>query len=218
MRGPISCAQRKTSSSTSISYRNRPLATTLGLRLEARWKRVTTPKNPGPAPRAAHSRSAFSSRVGVHERAVGGDEVDRLDAHAGRAVHAAVPAVAALQQVAADARRPRSGRPGRTDRARAERGEELVSGTPGLHGRASSRAVDHLGGPQAREVEQHAAVAQVVAGPAVPARAHADPACPRSPARRTARTTSASLCRERRCVREALGRARVPQAARRACS
>jgi hypothetical protein len=111
--------------------------------------------------------------VGPHQLAVGGDHVDRLDAHAGGAVDAAVPAEAALQQVAAEG--DAGAVPGREEEvALSQRDQQLVA----AHARPDHcrpRLGIDLDRVQPGDVEQHAAVAQVVAGPAVAAGADSDP-------------------------------------------
>ena len=62
---------------------------------------MTTPKKPGPEPRAAQNRSAFSARRTTHVT-VGGHHLDRLDRLRRPAPAPAVPAHPALQQEAAE--------------------------------------------------------------------------------------------------------------------
>ncbi len=104
--------------------------------------RVPSRGRPTADRRSAARRRARSSPVG-------GDHVDRLDAHARGAVHAAVPAVSALQQIAAE-------RHARTVARREEqlvlrkRREQLVAVTAGPDGGASSPRVQ-LDGPSVRD-------------------------------------------------------------------
>ena len=105
--------------------------------------------------------------VDVQALPVGGDHIETQHAFAGRPEHAAVPAVSALQEVAADA-----------DALAMARGEEQVlrRQPSGQHTAAHARA-DHSGSGgrvdraavEAADVEEHPAVTDVVAGPAVPA-------------------------------------------------
>ena len=146
-------------------------------------------------------------RVGADELAGGGDDVDRLDAHARRPVQPAVPPVPALQQVAADA--DADAVPAREEPVvLGERRREDVPVAAGLDRRPHPRGVDgHRGQP--REVDEHPAVAQVVARPAVPARAHADPLTRRSGRAHRAHDVGL-VARVDDDVGVAVGRARVP--------
>ena len=70
-----------------------------------RWKRVTTPGKPGPAPRAAQYRSAFSSASACTSSPSAVTTSTAEHVLAAPAPAAAVPALPALQQEAADADR-----------------------------------------------------------------------------------------------------------------
>ena len=103
----------------------------------------------------------------VEHGAKGGDEINRFDAHAGRTVHAPVPTEPALEQVAAE-RDPRA-MPRREEQVLLGKPrDQLVAGQAGLDAGGAGFRVD-LRGPQPRDIEQHAAVADVVARPAVAA-------------------------------------------------
>ncbi|BBX67248.1 hypothetical protein MPSYJ_07090 [Mycolicibacterium psychrotolerans] len=111
--------------------------------------------------------------VDVQALTVGGHHVEAEHALTRRPEDPAVPAVAALQQVAAD---PYAlAVPGREE-------QPALVQQPGQHATAHSGADD--GGPgagvdvavvEAADVEQHAAVAHMVTGPAVTARPDTDP-------------------------------------------
>ncbi len=111
--------------------------------------------------------------VGVDEFAVGGHHVDGDDALAGPAAGAAVPALAALQQVAAEP--DRGAVPGR-ERA-APSGQVRGQFEAALDGRADR---DDAGGlvvadvAQGAQVDEEPAVAQAPGRPGVPARADGD--------------------------------------------
>jgi hypothetical protein len=79
--------------------------------------------------------------VRADELTVGGDDVDRLDAHACGPGHAAVPAVAALKQVAAEAD-ARAVAGGEEQVAPGQRREQLVAAAARLHLRGHRRLVD----------------------------------------------------------------------------
>ena len=110
--------------------------------------------------------------VGVQLLAVGGHHVDRGDARAGRAEDARQPAEPALQQVSAE--RDALAVPDREEEVvRAQGAGQVRAAHSRLHDGGAGLGVDrHLRQP--REVEQHPAVAQVRAAPAVAAGAHAD--------------------------------------------
>ena len=174
---------------------------------------MTAPKKPGPAPRAAQSRSAWFSLVGAHQLAVGRDDVDRLDAHARRAVDAPVPAEAALQQVAAEADAGAVAG-GEEQVVLGELREQLVARAARARRVAVIAPASTVTLVEARDVEQQPAVAHVVAGPAVAAGADADPhPLARAPCR-TAATTSCLARGLDDHVRDTLRRPRVPDAAR----
>ena len=71
--------QAATSSNRARGYAYVDCAIARGAGSVRRWKRVTTPKKPGPAPRAAQNRSAWCVGVRRARVTVGGHDVDRLD-------------------------------------------------------------------------------------------------------------------------------------------
>ena len=142
------------------------------LRIDAHVERGDHAEEAGPGPARRPEEVRVLVRACVNQLAAGRDHVDGLHAHAGGAVDAAVPAEAALEQIAAD------GHPdavaGREEEVvLGERGHELVAAAAGLHAGGHRVGVDgHAGEP--REVEEEPAVAHVAPGPAVTAGAHAD--------------------------------------------
>ena len=111
-------------------------------------------------------------RVAVDLFAVGGDDGEPDDALARRAIDAAVPAVSALQQVAAEA-----------DALAVPAGEEQALGLEVGHQQAAALTRTGGGGfvfgvdggvVEAADVEQHRAVAEMVGREAVPTRDDAD--------------------------------------------
>jgi hypothetical protein len=108
--------------------------------------------------------------VAVQPLARGGDHVHRVDGEAGRAVVPGVPAVAAAEQEAGQAH-VRAVADREEQAAGADLVVELHADDPGLHRRGPGGRV-HGDLAQPGQVQQQAAVAQVDAVPAVPARAH----------------------------------------------
>ncbi len=123
---------------------------------------------------------------------------------------APVPAVAALEQVAAD-RHAHAVTGGKEQVLLLERGQQIAAGTAGLD-RGGHRVPVNLDRAQARHIEQHAAVAEVVARPAVASGAHADPhvGLPRF---KDGRDHVRLALGENDQIRKALGRARIPHGA-----
>ena len=131
------------------------------------------PGKPGPAPRAAHSRSG-SVGVRVDEPAVGRHHVQPGHALAGPPARPPVPALPALQQVAAEA--DRGAVPGRERPS--PPGQERRELEATRHRPAAPRPPRSPGSvgdvAQPGKVDQQSVVAQAPRRPRVPAGAHAD--------------------------------------------
>ena len=131
------------------------------------------PGKPGPAPRAAHSRSGFSRSSAWTSVPAAVTTSRPATLWQAQPQGPAVPALAALQQEAAQADR----RAVTAGKGPAPFGQKRRQLPPALHGRAGR---DHPGGrvvpdvPQLSQVDQQGVVAQAPRRPRVPAGAHRD--------------------------------------------
>ena len=135
---------------------------------------MTTPKKPGPEPRAAQNRSALRDSSHHCDLAVGGHHLDRVDRLGRPAPAPAVPAHPALQQEAAepDRRAVPAGEeppPGGEERVEVDAAADRRAGRDD----AGVVVVAHPG--EGGQVDQERVVAERPGGPAVPARADGDP-------------------------------------------
>ena len=92
----------KTSSSMSTGRGGRRWRRPSVARCSRTWKASDHAEEARPRAAGRPQQTRRALGVGAHQLAGGGDDVDRLDAHARRAVDAPVPAVPALQQIAAE--------------------------------------------------------------------------------------------------------------------